>query len=128
VQQVKIDKVELRAIVQANRDRHRSVFEAALAGYKQEAVRQLEAHIDLIKRGKVGQVQFFLPAPADHTRDYDRVLRMIDLEVEDFVILDEGHFQQYVQDDWRWRREFLSTSNTYAADAVATAYGEVVEE
>lgn len=119
MREVTVAKDELREAVQANRDEHRKIFEEAVEGYKTRAVTLLEEHIERIKKGKLERVQVVLPVPVDHTSDYDRVLRMIDMSVEDEIALDESAFTQYVMDDWSWQHEFLTTSSGYSASALA---------
>jgi hypothetical protein len=115
---VKIEKVALREIVQKNRDEHRTIFEEAVEGYKKKAVELLEAHIERIKKGAVEQINVRLPTPKDHTSDYDRVLRMIDLSVDGQLELDERRFSEYVMDDWDWQRGFLTETSAYTASAI----------
>jgi len=112
--EVKMRKSELASIVQENRDEHRRKFEEALEGYRKEAVRQLEEHIDRIKQGRVSEVRVVLPAPSDHTEDYDRVLGMLSHEVEETVVLDDLGYQQYVMDHWSWTGRFEETYMTYS--------------
>jgi hypothetical protein len=110
---VKVNKSALLSAVSENRDGHRKIFEEAVAGYKAEATRLLEGHLARIKDGKLVAVFVQLPVPLDHTRDYDRVLRMVNMSVDPEIELTEQDFAQYVMDDWMWKREFLNTAVTY---------------
>jgi hypothetical protein len=121
-----IDKAKLIAILTENRSKHRQVFEAAVEGYRTEAVRLLEDQISRILAGKVRKVYVVLPAPEDHTRDYNRVLRMLELDERSEVLLDESTFAQLVLDEWRWRQEFLGTASTYAGGTVSEVYATEV--
>jgi hypothetical protein len=113
VEVITVEKTKLRAAVQKNRDLHKAIFDEAVIGYKEEAVRLLEAHIERIKAGKVGYVAVSLPMPVNHTRDYDRILAILDMEVAQIIELTEDEFAKYVQDDWSWKREFIGTAQTY---------------
>jgi hypothetical protein len=119
---VRVKKDELRAKIQANRDRHREVFLDALDGYRAEAIRQLEEHIERIRAGDPSVVRVYIDAPEDHTADYDVVLAMIDMEVEDTIQLSHQAFTQYVMDDWSWKRAWLQTASVYAAESVSKNY------
>jgi hypothetical protein len=111
---IKMSKETLRALVQANRDEHRNLFEEALDAFREQAIANLEARIEQIRNG--GQVELYLnlEQPVDHTEDYDRVLQMLDYELDEEVTLTEQEFAQYVQDDWGWKQAFADTyfSNT----------------
>lgn len=111
---MKINKEKLKAEVKANRDDHRELFEEALEGFREKAIANLEARIQEIRDG--GQISLYLDLqqPEDHTDDYDRVLEMLEFEVEETVTLTEQEFAQYVQDNWGWKNAFAATytSNT----------------
>lgn len=113
---VTVRKEDLLERVEANRARHRDIFEKALEGYRNRAVELLEEHIERIRDGKVEKVHVILPRPEDHTDDYDRVIEMINMSVDDELELDEREFSQYVQDNWMWKNEFLAMSATYTGD------------
>ena len=79
----------------------------------------MEGHIARIKAGKVVAVQVSLPQPENHTKDYDRVIKMLEMCVNDTVELDEHTFQCYVMDDWTWKRSFLASNSNYSGKAMA---------
>ena len=119
MRQVTVQKGALVKVVQENRGEHRKIFEEAVEGYKKRAVELLEEHIARIKKGKIERVAVSLPVPEDHTADYDRVLKMLDMSVDENVTLDETAFAEYVMDDWGWQRQFLTSSSAYSARAAS---------
>lgn len=114
---VTVRKEQLLEALQRNRGEHQAIFEEALAGYKEEVIKQLEAHLAAVKAGKVKRVQVYLPTPENHTKDYDRIIAMVEMSVEDELVLDQQSFAQYVLDDWTWKRQFLTTNSAYSATA-----------
>ena len=116
---MKFDKQELVEIVQKNRDQHRAIFEEAVEGYRKQAVEQLEAHIVRIKRGELMHVAVSLYRPEDHTRDYDRLLKMLHMTRQAEIELSEGQFAEYVLDDWSWKRQFLTSNRMYSPLALS---------
>ena len=119
MREVTVDKAQLIGKVQNNRDDHRKIFEEAVEGYKKEGVRLLEEHIERIKKGKLERVYVSLPEPEDHTSDYDRVLKMLEMHTGHEVTIDEDSFASYVMDDWSWKRQFLQTNSAYSVTAAA---------
>lgn len=111
-------KVEdLRAIVQKNRDEHCKIFEEALDGYRKTAISELETMLERAKKGKrVVEVRVHLPMPCDHTREYDAVIKMLELTADATVLLDQQEFTQYVMEDWDWMRDFLGASRVYGSE------------
>lgn len=124
---ITVDKAQLLAKVEGNRALHRTVFKEAVEGYKERAVRELEVHIERVKRGRIGYIQWTLPIPVDHTKDYDNAIEMIKMSLGATIEIDEQAFNQFVRDDWTWKREFVSTSMNYSATSNA-AYGGQEED
>ena len=120
-----VRKDKVLEIVRKNRDKHRGVFEAAVEGYRKRAEELLGAQLALILDGKTPELRVILDRPRDHTRDYDRVITMLELDTREELLLDERTVAQYIMDDWQWKREFLRMSTAYAASATEAAYGAI---
>lgn len=113
MREVKVRTAELRAKVQANRDQHRGQYERAMKGWRREATRICQQGIDECAAGTRVLVIATDAPPQDHTKDYDRVLAMIEMSAEDTITLDETSFRQYVLDDWRWKEEWSVSTSKY---------------
>jgi hypothetical protein len=127
MQDITINKSELLEYLEENRDKHHQVFTAALEGYREELIKRLERRVGQLKAGKIPDLNLGLVTPADHTKDYDRVIMMVKMHTGNSFMLDETSFGWYVMDDWQWKRQFLTTSNIYAAAEVTKAYGDIDE-
>jgi len=112
---VRIKTAELLKIVKENREQHRATFEEALEGYRKEAIVQLELMLEEARRGKRIRRSVTLIEPMDQTKDYDRVIRMLELTVDEEVDLTASEFAQYVQDDWVWKEQFAGSTMSYLA-------------
>lgn len=124
-----VRKEALLAILQENRDKHRAVFEAALEGYREQCVVILRDKIAALSDGRSPTLQIMMSRPEDHTRDYDRVIKMLELSISETFEMDEQMFAQYVMDDWRWKRDWLRMSSRYASASTQQAYGvDVLED
>lgn len=117
---VTVKKADLIAKVSANRAKHRAIFEEAVEGYRIKVVAILEDHIEQIEQGHVQRVYVSLPEPSDHTGDYDRVLAMLDMSIDDDIEIDDVSFGKYVMDDWTWKNEFIGTNAMYSETAAAS--------
>lgn len=113
MREVTVNREDLRKRVQENRDHHREVYEKAMLGYTKAAIKFFEEQLARALSGKTFQRMFPEPMPSDHTDDYDNVLDMLDMSVEDNITLGELEFRQYVRDEWGWKREFTATSSNY---------------
>ena len=117
MESVRVDKKALIKDLKKNLGQHRAIFEQAVEGYRKLAVQQLTGHINRIKKGELVEVYVRLPLPEDHSRDYERVIQMLERSLDETVPLSETDFRAYVQDDWDWKRAFLASTAEYSADA-----------
>ena len=109
----RMEKKDLLDKIKANKDKHRQIFLEAIEGFKKKAIEILEQKIEMLKNGKKTELYVRMPEPEDHTKDYNRVIEMISQNLLEEIELTEEEFARYVLDDWRWKDEFLSVSNTY---------------
>jgi len=112
---VTVEKAELLVIIGKNRDEHRAIFEEAVEGYRKVILAELEQRVEDVKDGKAISHMIHLQAPVDHTDDYSRVIRMLEMHIEDTVAMPESDFSAYVMDDWQWMRDFLSNASSYGS-------------
>ena len=108
-----VSKTELLEKMEANRAAHRDVFERAIVAYRAEAIRQLDERLEAAKAGRSINLRFNLPQPSDHTKDYDRVIGLMKMVIEDEVQITEGQYQCYVMDEWDWSAQFETVNSTY---------------
>lgn len=114
---VRINKNELLTTLKKNRDEHREIFLEALDGYHKAAVKALEDRVAEAKQNKKISLAFRLIEPQDQTKQYDRVIKMLEMSVDEIVELTQSEFAMYVMDDWNWTGQFLASNSTYSAKA-----------
>jgi hypothetical protein len=121
---VKVKKLELLATVRANRKTHIADFEEAVLGYKEQAKAEIEKAMERMKRqideleaGEVLAVARFhctLAVPQNHEKDYDQVIKMLEMSVDDELTIRADEFAMYVMDDWSWKEDFKNVTATYS--------------
>ncbi len=124
MKRVKVKKQELLAKVMANREIHVKEYKEACLGYREQAIKRIDEVMDRLKRQvsalKEGEaialaaVRFDLPVPESHKDDYDQVIAMLNMSVDDEIELDDEGFSQYVMDHWKWRQGWEVTKMSYA--------------
>lgn len=112
---IRVRKEQLLLKLQENRDAHRELFLKAQEGYKKRAVQELEAALARAKNGSAEQVYVHLPFPEDHTKDYDHIIAMVEMSVDDLFELNQNDFASYVLDDWAWKANFTQSIMAYTA-------------
>lgn len=113
-----ITKAALLDEVRRNREAHREQFELALEGYRLTAMRTLEARLNDLSEGRTPVVAFHHAPPEDHTPDYDRIIRLLELDQRSELELSETEFAQYVMDDWGWKQAWNVSNSEYVAAVV----------
>lgn len=119
MRQVTVKRDELLAIVMKNREQHRAIFLDALDGYRKKVVEELERALAEAKRGERFRTAIRLVQPIDQTREYDRVIRMLELTPDETIVLQQQEFDAYVLDQWHWRQQFVANSMNYATHTKA---------
>lgn len=110
---ITVDKALLREKVEVNRALHRETFIEAMGIFSERYVATVQTYLDDAKNGLRYQLVIQLPMPEDHTKDYDRVLEMIDMSVGDTMDLEEDDVASYIQDDWGWKRAWMTNTASY---------------
>lgn len=117
---VKVNKQELRSKLTDNLDKHVREYEEASKGYAEAVVEAARAVETIASKGadhsriKAKAMELWqLPEPESHEEDYLRAIEMLEWEVEEEIELTQQEFQQYVQDNWGWKRDFLATTSNY---------------
>jgi hypothetical protein len=118
VKNTTVKKDELLAKVRENRENHQRLSREAAGGYRATLLDALETAVVTLKDGKNvdgNHISGLLhDQPQDHTKDYDRVIGMLEMHTEDQVTLDARDFGRYVQDDWEWKDQWLASNASYS--------------
>src|SRR5262249_19760918 len=98
---VTVRRDELTKKIQTNRDAHRKLFLKAQEGYRKLVIEALDSMLADAKAGRQISRSINLAEPVDHTTDYDRILAMLKMSVDDTISLSAQEFNQYVLDNGR---------------------------
>jgi hypothetical protein len=110
---VTVKTAKLVEELKKNRTVHAADFEEANKGFRVAVIAELETMLKTAREGGAIERKSALTKPESHVKDYDRVIRMLEMCTKDEVLISEAEFQQYVQDDWSWKREFLAQTMVY---------------
>jgi hypothetical protein len=110
---ITVTKRDLLQQVKTNRTKHTTELSQAMQGWRAQYYEKLTAALELLQKQGNPEAHIFLQPPADHTKDYDRVIGMLELTTQDVVELDQLEFDRYVRDEWEWAGDKLLNA-TYA--------------
>lgn len=110
--QITVKKEELLAKLRENRDIHVKEFNEAKEGFHQAYMDKID---DLIKRANDGDYKFRVEIikPESHEKEYNTIIAMLEMSVEDEIELDEASFRNFVLDEWDWSKAFLEATAFY---------------
>ena len=95
---VTLKKEDLLDVLKKNREAHNNIFLDAQKGYREEAIRLLDKALENARNGNTIKTMIHLDTPVDQTKDYDRIIRMLEMSIDEEVDLSEHDFAQYVLD------------------------------
>lgn len=104
---------ELLDTVKTNRSNHRDEFLRAQEGFRERIIEELDRRLADARQGKKVNLFVQLPEPQDHTADYDRVIKMLEMSVNNEVELSSVEFDQYVMDNWQWAAAAKTINASY---------------
>lgn len=114
MQEVTLKRDELLESLSDNRKGHRQAFLDAQEGWKAIILNELETRLADARAGRRYSAAFHFPEPEDHTKDYDRVIRMVEMSVDDHLTISEHDFAQFVMDDWEWKANWTASNSRYS--------------
>ena len=118
---VKVERDKLLNILKDNREQHRVTYKETLDRYKQEVTRHLQFALDQALADEKFITNIKLVAPKDYTENYNRIIGMLELSIEEIVEIDDTEYRQYVLDEWVWKKDFEMSNSSYASSSSSSS-------
>lgn len=115
LQTVRVNKADLLERIKKNRDEHRQIYEEAMAGWKKAVTDELEKMYEDALNGRDFRLAVRLERPEDHTDEYDTIIELLDMSLDEELELPYNEFANYALDKWGWQGRFLSMSASYGS-------------
>ena len=112
---IKVKKEDLLKVLKENRKKHKTDYFEAVKAYRVKAADLFAKELEKIVAGEEFTPYINnLQKPIEHIKDYDLVIKMVEMGIDDVIKLQQAEFNQLVMDEWNWRTSFHSTvySNT----------------
>ena len=81
------------------------------------AMEILERHLVNLRENRKISELIKIPVPRDQTKQYDRVIAMMEDTSQGEVELSGREYAQYMMDDWDWKSDFLASTVAYSETA-----------
>jgi len=120
MREVTVKKDKLLEILKTNRKTHMEDYIAAEKGYYEELVERHEAALVIAKQGPECDTpvpNIHLQSPTDHTPEYDKIIGMLEMDIDDEVVLREDEYSSFVDNDWDWKRNWDVSNTMYMQKA-----------
>ena len=112
--QIKLKKSELIDKIKSNQVNHVKEYEEAVIAYSTVAKKQLTELSKKLKNGDM-DLNLRLVTPVNKTDEYQKLIVMFTMEVEDIVVLSQGEFNQYIHDETPFAINAKMLNSTYLA-------------
>ncbi len=115
---VNVSRKELLAKLKENLALHRQEYQEALVEFHTRLLEDLK-----LAQKKVSKIEnieslknfrFSVPFPQNHEKDYEEVIEMLEMSVDENINLDSESFRAYVKNDWQWKASFAAAKMAYA--------------
>jgi hypothetical protein len=106
---IKVKKDELLQIVKDNRKKHKTEYAESIRAYRVKAGDLFARELEKIISGEKFVTSISIQKPESHIKDYDLVIQMLKMSVDDVIEMGQYEFNQYVNDDWSWKQTFSSS-------------------
>lgn len=123
---VKMKTSELLDIVRKNKVKHETDFAEAVQDYLVVVRKVTQTNSKIARTNAITaataidltglnftQSKSIPAAPKSYADDYGRAIRMLELEVEPTVEIEDDVFNQLVLDEWAWKNQFAASSALY---------------
>lgn len=107
---VNVKRADLLKALVEGREKHVADYAQAMADYREAAEKFLGEALERAKAGDLSNLRFDLPRPESNVGDYDEVIAMMELSVDDVISLDSGSFRAYVMGEWSWTHQLMKTT------------------
>ena len=114
---IKINKKILLKAVTANRNHHQKIVFEALKGYRTIVLEALEQRRQAVLKHQQIHLRFTHDEPEDHLKEYDRIIKMLEMSSETVIELSGQEFDWYVMDNWHWKDQWIHSNALYSNSA-----------
>lgn len=107
---------DLKTTLVSNLEKHRAEYTIAIDNYKKAYLARLrDLAKDFRKDSKIPEQYIGVTPPENNIKTYECVIRQLELSLVGGVALSVSEFNNYVMDDWSWKRDLAVLNQTYSA-------------
>jgi len=105
---------DIIAVLRTNLSKHCDAYEAALLGYRKDAVAALKEKIARVESGEVTNLGINVNVPRDYSEEYVKFIAQLEMCTDDTIELTMEQAGCIIHDDWDWKSEFNRVATSYS--------------
>ena len=113
---VKVLRIKVLNTLKTNKEQHRKDFEEAMTVWIEKAKEKVKDVLSQLNSDKASDVNLSsvnLPKPVSFEKEYEKTIKMIELEVRPEIDISSYDFERFFLDNWDWKNNFLSNTMIY---------------
>jgi len=111
------DKAEVLKVLKENRDKHAAMVQEAREGFVAAAREKLNATLDQLEAGELTQLAVRIDPPKDHTRDYDTIIKQLEMSKDETMKLNTAEVRTFIMDEWDWSHRAIAHNARFSQTA-----------
>jgi hypothetical protein len=121
INELTVSKGQLLEVLKKNKITHENTYKQAIVEYRKQAGQALKKQLNNVEEGKKFSLTFKLVKPLNYTNQYEKVIGMLEMSLEDKVLLSDNEYSQYVLDNWNWKTAFIGSTMSYTNNSGESA-------
>lgn len=110
---MKMSRTKLLELLRVNRDRHVGNYEEARVIYFDRLLLDLEKRRTEAEEGKFSNSIIDLQKPENMSKEYDRLITMLEMDESEEKVLNRADFANFVLDEWDWKYRAATVNSSY---------------
>jgi len=115
---VNVERFALLIKLRENLEIHKKEYAEALTEFHARLLSDLKTAVKKVESteniDKLRNFRINVPFPLSHAKEYEEVIEMLEMSVDDTINLDAESFKAYIKNEWAWSASFETTKMLYA--------------
>ena len=113
---ITVSKDRILKILKSNKEKHIKEYNEALTAFYTKAAMvfssMMEKALNSDPSLTINEVCELIK-PISHQEEYELVIRMLQMDLNEVVDLSRQEYTQYIDDNWTWTQQFKSINSSY---------------
>ena len=112
-QTVTVSRESLIEALHDNLSLHKAEYQEAMSDYRAKVIADLKAALARAEAGDFEKVNVHVSQPESHEQEFQDVIGMLEMSVDETITLDSDAFKAYFRNEWPRKRQFELIAASY---------------